>query len=240
MTVHTATIRSENYPDPLLAGVGAPMFSTWRLGTPERQRAAVEAIARTWEGRPWPVEGLLGYHVFRCHDGETLGHFSQWASPSGYEDFARDHRQSRNDEIDAAVPGIERVGLHGYELYRSTARQPGDDRVPGCLVTAEVEFDGPDPDRQRAWVDTVFEALDISPGHPDGLSAHFHLGTDGRRVLNYTEWMSAEAHEAFLAIPANSEAQAEAWRRVQVFPGLVDSRVRRYELALSFTPGTAN
>jgi hypothetical protein len=54
------------------------MVSTWRVGTPERQRSAVDAIARTWQSRPWPDVGLLSYSVLTGEDGDTLLHYSQW------------------------------------------------------------------------------------------------------------------------------------------------------------------
>lgn len=76
-------------------------------------------------------------------------------------------------EVDAAAPGIERLGTGRFRHYRS-GRQEGDGRVPGCVVIVDVEFDGPDPGRQRAWVDAVFEALQGDPQPPPGgISAIF-------------------------------------------------------------------
>lgn len=101
-------------PDLDRPGVGAVLASTWSVGTPERQRAAVEAIRRTWESRDWPDLGLLSYSVFIGTDGDTLLHYSQWTDEQAYDDFVRTYRGDRNAEIDAAVPGIERVALHRY------------------------------------------------------------------------------------------------------------------------------
>ncbi|CAL9384436.1 antibiotic biosynthesis monooxygenase [Streptomyces sp. enrichment culture] len=235
-----ASVRPHARPDLARPGVGLVKASTWRVGTPERQRAAVEAIARTWEKRPWPTEGLLSYTVHIGEDGDTLLHYSQWRSEEDYQELVRTERAARNAEIDAAVPGIERVALHSYELYRSTglgADGPG--RVPGCVVTVEVEFDGPDPARQRGWVDAVFEALGSDPEpHPGGISGHFHLGLDGARVLNYAEWESADAHREALAAPGDGiGAPTPQWRRVRAYPGLVRSTVRRHTPGLSLAPG---
>ncbi|WP_175412656.1 antibiotic biosynthesis monooxygenase [Streptomyces sp. TRM64462] len=226
-------------PDLTRPGVGLVKASTWRVGTPERQRAAVDAIARTWEKRDWPVDGLLSYSVHIGADGDTLLHYSQWRGEEDYQELVRTERAGRNAEIDAAVPGIERVGLHAYELYRSGTRGDADARVPGCVVTVDVEFDGPDPARQRHWVDAVFEALDSDPApHPGGISGHFHLGLDGTRVLNYAEWESAEAHERAMAAPGDGIGSlTPQWKRVQTYPGLVRSTVRRYAPALSLSAG---
>ncbi|MCZ9345295.1 antibiotic biosynthesis monooxygenase, partial [Streptomyces sp. TRM76130] len=119
------TRRTDAHPDLTRPDAEAPFFSTWRVGTPERQRQAVEAIARTWERRPWPADGLRSYHVYTGHDGETLLHHSQWASEQAYEAFVRTHRQERVDEIDTAVPGIERLRLGRYRRYRSGTRAEG-------------------------------------------------------------------------------------------------------------------
>ncbi|MCF1598286.1 antibiotic biosynthesis monooxygenase [Streptomyces muensis] len=231
------TRRTDAHPDLTRPEVGAPFFSTWRVGTPSRQKRTVEAIARTWEGRPWPAGDLLGYHVYTGHDGSTLLHHSQWRGERAYESFVRTHRQERVDEIDTAVPGIERLGLGRYRRYRSVRRE-GDPRVPGCVVIVDVEFEGPDPERQRAWVDAVLEALDAEPNpHPGGISAHFHLSTDGTRVLNYAEWESAQAHADALAAPGDGVGSAtELWHRVQNWPGLKGSTVSRYDHALGLVP----
>ncbi|MBV1942990.1 antibiotic biosynthesis monooxygenase [Streptomyces sp. BV286] len=232
------TRRTDVHPELTRPEVGAPFFSTWRVGTPDRQRATLEAIAATWESRPWPAEGLLGYYVHAGEDGTTLLHQSQWRSEQDYEAFVKVHRQERVDEIDVAVPGIERVALDRYRRYRSGVR-PGEKRVPGCVVIVEIEFEGADPERQRAWVDAVFEALESEPDpHPGGISAHFHLSTDGTKVLNYAEWESAEAHLDALGAPGEGVgSHTPLWERVQTYPGLKRSTVSRYTYALGLVPG---
>lgn len=229
--------RTERHPDLTDPRIGAPFFSTWRVGTPERQRLAVDAIARAWERRPWPAGDLLGYHVYAGHDGDGLLHYAQWRSEQAYEAFVKTHRQERVDEIDTAVPGIERVWLGRYRHYRSARREGG--AVPGCVVIVDVRFDGPDAERQRAWADAVFEALESDPKqHPGGISAHFHLSTDGTRVLNYAEWESAQAHIDALAAPGDGIGSAtERWKRVRNWPGLLESgSVRRYDHVLGLVP----
>ncbi|MFJ9589758.1 antibiotic biosynthesis monooxygenase [Streptomyces acidicola] len=232
------TRRTHVHPELDNPGAGAPFFSTWKVGTPLRQRQTVEAIAATWERRPWPAEGLLGYYVYTGLDGSTLLHYSQWAEEQAYEAFVKTRRQERNDEIDTAVPGIERQWLGRYRRYRGLTREEAP--VPGCVVIVDVEFEGPDPDRQRAWVDAVLGALDSEPNpHPGGISAHFHLGTDGTRVLNYAEWETAQAHIDALAAPGDgigTPAAREQWERVQTWPGLRSSTVSRYAYALGLVP----
>ncbi|MFC8825790.1 antibiotic biosynthesis monooxygenase [Streptomyces sp. NPDC057137] len=234
MSVQVTTV-----PEITRPGVGVVKVSTWRVGTPERQRAAVDAIGEAWRSRDWPDGGLLSYSVLVGEDGETLLHYSQWRDEAAYQDFFRTGRDERNAEIDAAVPGIERLGLGSYELYRSGELAEGDTRVPGCVVIVDIEFEGPDAARQREWTDTVFAALDNDPYERSaGIAAYFHASTDGTRVLNYAEWESAEGHIAALEAPGDGVGSStEQWEKVRNFPGLAGSTVNRYTPAISLTAG---
>lgn len=160
-------------PDPARADGGLVFLSTWSTGTPERQRATVEAIARAWGSRPWPHEGLLSYTVYTGADGSTVAHRSHWRDDEAYQDFFAHGRDERNAEIDEAVPGIERLGLHKTRLRDGVARAAGDDRVAGAIVIAEGEAEAPQ-------------------GDPGLISVHFHVTTDGERVISYAEWESGE------------------------------------------------
>lgn len=213
--------------------------STWDVGTPERQRRAVDAIRTAWAGRAWPHPGLLSYTVHTGEDGRTLLTYAQWTGEESYLAFVAEGGDDRDAAVDAAVPGIERLGTHSFELYRSTPLAAGDVREPGAVVIVDVEFEGPGPARQRQWVDAVFEALGTDPAPaPGGISGHFHLGTDGTRVLNYAEWESAQAHIDALAGPGDGIGSlTPQWRKVQTFPGVTGGRVNRYTPALSMVPG---
>lgn len=234
MSVQVTTV-----PEITRPGVGVVKVSTWRVGTPERQRAAVDAIGTAWRSREWPDVGLLSYSVMTGEDGQTLLHYSQWRDEAAYQDFVRQGRDARNAEIDAAVPGIERVGIGSYELYRGGDPADGDTRVPGCVVIVDVEFDGPDPARQRAWTDAVFAALDSDPYERSaGIVAYFHTSTDGTRVLNYALWENAEGHVAALDAPGDGVGSStREWERVRNFPGLAGSTVNRYTPAISLGAG---
>ncbi|MFG2601400.1 antibiotic biosynthesis monooxygenase [Streptomyces sp. NPDC048462] len=224
-------------PDFTRADAGIVKVSTWDVGTPERQRQAVEAIRAAWGGREWPRPGPLSCTVHVGEDGRTLLHYSQWADEESHRAFVRAGRDERNADIDAAVPGIERLGLRTHELYRSTAGGP-DAREPGCVVIVDVEFDGADKARQRDWVDGVFEALGTDPAPaPGGISGHFHVSTDGTRVLNYAEWVSAQAHiDALAAAGDGIGSRTPQWERVQAYPGVSGGGVHRYTPALSLRP----
>ncbi|MER6914897.1 antibiotic biosynthesis monooxygenase [Streptomyces sp. NPDC000594] len=239
MSVST-TVLPQARPDLRRPGVGLVGISTWDVGTPERQRAALAAIERAWLARPWPEGGPLSYTVHPGDDGRTLLHYSQWPDREAYDHFVRTFRDDRNAEIDAAVPGIERVRLDFYELYRGGA----DERDPGSVVIVEVEFDGPDRERQREWVDAVHTALaadgPVEGPRAGGIGGWFHLGVEGDRVLNYAEWTSAVEHERALAGPgAGVGGPTPEWARVHGFPGVTTSRVRRYAPGIALVPSAS-
>lgn len=51
------------------------------------------------------------------------------------------------------------------------------------------------PERQRSFTDAVIAAQPKDGGHSGAISAHFLHSADGSRVLLYTEWTGAEAHQ---------------------------------------------
>lgn len=231
-------IISWNLPDITRSDVGTVLVSEWKVGSPERQRTLVEAFIAAWEGAPWP-QGLLSTNLFLSTNGETVLNFAQWTDGEAYHEFVQTHLQSRVEQIDRAVPGIERSGPANYRVYRSGVRR--DAPVPGCVVIVSVEFDGPNEWRQRLWVDTVFEALEAeTEPHPGGISGHFHLSVDGARVLNYAEWTSEDAHrEAIERSGQGSIGSGPKWGQVRSFPGIKSSGFKRYRLAHSLISGSA-
>ncbi|MBB5934643.1 antibiotic biosynthesis monooxygenase [Streptomyces zagrosensis] len=224
-------------------------FSTWGVGTPERQRAAVEAIAATWQRLPWPTPDLLSYTVYTATDGETLAHFAQWTNEAARAAYVSAGQQVPHaKEIDAAVPGIERSGVTPYRRYRSAFTPEADGvgaPVPGCVIAVSIEFDGPDEERLRRWVDGWFhgDEAELDDAFNGLLAAHFHVSTDGTRVLNYAEWVSEQAHIDALAgvhdthteSPEES-AEDDQWRSQLTFPGLKATGFKRYHLSWSGTP----
>ncbi|MFE0698694.1 antibiotic biosynthesis monooxygenase [Streptomyces sp. NPDC058872] len=234
-----AVARPDARPDLYRPTLGAVLASTWSVGTAARQQAAIEAIRTAWERRDWPDPRLLSYSVYVGTDEDTLLHYSQWTDQEAYDAFVRVHRDDRNAEIDAAVPGIERVALHRYAPPHRSAVLSGDGAaaVPGAVAVVEVDFEGPDADRQDAWVEAAVAALageDGTRSVPGGIGAHFHRSVDDTRVLGFTEWEGVPAHVAWEAVHAPLH---EAWQRLFRRPGLVGSRVHRYVPALSLDAG---
>lgn len=145
-----------------------------------------------------------------------------------FEAFGSTHRPVLSAHFAKAVPGLKAEPVTFYRRYCSAATP--DAPVPGCIVAVAATFDGPDAARQAAWVDAVFDALASEPSPPaGGLAAHFHLSTDGTRVLNWAEWVDEASHREALARSGQGALGAGAkWRAVQAWPGLTAGRVTRY------------
>ncbi|WP_409184044.1 hypothetical protein F9C11_06770 [Amycolatopsis sp. VS8301801F10] len=180
---------------------------------------AAEVLARL-EKEPWPA-GLISFHALASTDGDASLVYTQWAEGAADPGFVR--RVAEGEPVE-------------YRLYRSGNRD--DSTVPGCIVVVSVEFDGADAQRQRRWVDTVFDALasEEKPA-PGGISGHFHVSTDGTRVLNYAEWVDEQSHRDALARSGRGTVGvSDEWRKVQEFPGVRGSGVRRYRMVRSLSP----
>ncbi|WP_394616430.1 hypothetical protein JNUCC0626_43355 [Lentzea sp. JNUCC 0626] len=131
-------------------------------------------------------------------------------------------------ELPSFVRG--RTDVDGYQLYRMSG--PGSGKTVGCVVLVTIETD--DEATARAWVDSVFVALASEPNpHPGGISAAFHIRADGRQVINYAEWVSAEDHVDALGGTGGVGSQTADWRRVQNFPGARGVGVERYQPPLA-------
>ncbi len=174
-----------------------------------REWPSAEAARASFEARSG--EGLVSFTAYEGIDHDGAFTYEQWTS----EDAIRN--------LDGAPV---------YRLYRGN-RGEG---APGCLVVVSVEFEGPDEQPQRDWIDLVFTALDSEPVRPEGgISGFFHVSTDGTRVLNYAEWTSAEAHLAALAAPgSDGVGTTGVWKKVQTYPGMTaGGSVKRYRPILS-------
>lgn len=232
MSVEVLTIETPTLDLPP-TGRSEVIVSEWVVGTRERQEAVVDTFHRVWGQIPWPM-GLLSVKPLLSNDGLAVLNFAEWISNEAYEEFGRTNRKIVAAEMDEAVPGIVRIPPTHYQFYRSRIRDNAPE--PGCIVMITVEFEGSDPARQRAWVDTVIEALEAEKSlHPGGISGRFHLSTDGKKVLNYAEWTSEDAHrEAIQNSGQGAIGSHRKWREVRDFPGIRSSSVKRYSLSRTF------
>lgn len=226
-TSTTGTAVSSTLPDVTRPDTGAIFSSVWLLGSPERQRAAAEAIVSGWKDGPWSP-GALSYSIFLGTDGDTIRHYSQWTSIEAFEHYQRTVRDSRVSRIDETVPGIVRQDLRRYSLYRSFVAKDAD-QVPGIVVfpTADAETS----EELRRFIDAMLDGSGIEDDATPGLlSAHFHVSTDGTRMLNYAEWTSEDAHEAALGGKTLGTASELASKNLRN-PGF-----KRFRLFATLTP----
>jgi hypothetical protein len=206
---------SAQLPDPARADAGLVLSSERAVGGADLLVPAADAVIAAWDGVPWPA-GLLTYSLFLDADGDRLLYYAQWTDA-------------------AAADRFEGSGEHiSYRLYRGGRSTEGE--VPGAIVAVRVDTD--DDALARAWVDAVFAALAGTDGLPaGGLGGFFHVSTDGRHVLNYAEWISAEAHRQALARSGGRGiASGPLWDKVQTMPGVRPQSVTRYHLHRTLTP----
>jgi hypothetical protein len=222
-------------PDLERPDVGIVVVTELEVGGHAQQQALLEASRRAWDALPWPTT-LAGITWLTSFDGTRALAYVQWTDDSEFALYGQTHRPALAAALRAAVPGLVAAPPTFYRRYRSV-RKP-EAPVAGAIVIVQIDFDGPDEARQRAWIDAVFEALAADASPPaGGLGAHFHLSTDGARVLNYAEWIDEASHQAALdRSGGRSVGSGEKWRTVQTFPGLTGSRVTRYRFERQLVP----
>lgn len=210
-------------PDITRPDVGIITISEWRVDSPERQKAAVDANMDAWRHAPWP-EGLISHSCYAGTDGHTIMHYAQWSYEEAYDTFLKTGRSDRVQNIDAVVPGIERIGIKKYQHYRSIIPD-GEPRVPGCIVIVSFETDG--PATQRRFVDTLIDTVSsrITP-HPGMIASHFHHSIDGTQVINYAEFTNEQAHEETLRTSLRNDG--EVLQLISQMAGLRPLGFKRY------------
>ncbi|MEW2452982.1 antibiotic biosynthesis monooxygenase [Streptomyces albus] len=209
----------------------AALFGTWDVGGPERQYAVAKTIAGAWRRRPWPGIGLRAYTVLAADDGTTMLHFSE------VDDLVDVPPQDLTwkQEVDAAVPGIERVGVASGLLRRSTPVH-GPAAEATCVVLATRKFDSPDAARADRLVDAVSESGAGVPPADGLLSAHFSVSADGSQVFDCALWVSADAHRRAVENRSAGLETNARWRQAPPWPGLVGTVFQRFRPLLRLTP----
>lgn len=212
---------SDRLPDPARPGV--VVHSGERVS--RSPRVTADAVIEAWRNRPGP-SGLVAHSLYLDTDGDLIRDYSQWTTERACDDFRRSRAYS-------AVLGGERRDDAKYRLYRGSRTDTGP--TPGAIVVVRADTDGPAV--ARAWVDSVFEALEHDEHLPaGGLGAFFHISTDGRRVLNYAEWTSPEAHRRALAATGRGISQGPLWDKVQNTPGVRPRSVTRFRHYATLLP----
>ncbi|MGA5442351.1 antibiotic biosynthesis monooxygenase [Streptomyces griseoincarnatus] len=211
---------SPAFPDITRPDADTVVIATRYAGDRERQLRMADTGIGKYDRGPW-VRGIASLSWFLSTDGETVLTCAQWTSIAAHDAYLRGSGTS------ATLAGPPR-----YRLYRSLARAD-ETRTPGCLVTAAFDVEG--PERQRHFVDTLTAALPDDGSHPGALSAHFLLSADGTRVLNYTEWTSADAHQEAAASGFHDKVH-EIFSRT---PGVRLTHGKRYHLHRSLSRPSA-
>jgi len=229
MTNSTHSTITHRWPNPRREDATLIVVDEWRANDLAHRTETLAEVMRTWRDDPWP-NGVLSDSLFIGEDGHRALRYALWSDEDSY-------RTAGSDRSPNAVE---------YTRYRDQA-EPGETRTPGCLALPYLVFDTPDRQRLRDWVDTVFSALELDAVTPDdngdgGLGALFHVSLDGRRILNYAEWVSPRHHDRFMGATGEDDGSAPdpaavaAWRRVHEYPGIIESGVNRYDLYATAEP----
>lgn len=195
------------------------LVSRRHVGGRAQQKTAVKAAAAYWRNLPLPPD-FRSVNFFESVDGENVMTVAQWAGEESFDAFFRGRQFF-------SLPGVETAADAGrlrpeqYRLYRSRVGEEKGEAV--CVVVPTFDVEG--PERQRRAVDVLLDGPLREP-FPGLKAMHFHLSTDGSRVLNYAEWTDQEAHEEFL----RSATSRKAFETLHTVAGVRGLAGRRYLL----------
>ncbi len=207
-------------PDVTRPDAGTVLISPWEVGSRGRQDNAVDATISEWERAPKP-DAFLTLNCFVSLDGDVVLNYAQWTDDEAHHEFVRKHRPELVQEIDTAVPDIERAGLVRYRLYRSIGA--GAEAAGSPTVVSVAVHQVESHDRARQLADTL---IGTCAPH-EGMSAcHFHVDVDGTRLLTLGTWRDEHAHETFISSASGHSAKDV----VDDFPGAERLEHRLYRL----------
>lgn len=209
------TLPAIDRPDANLTIIGE-----WVADTTQHQHAVVDAAIDQWSRVPWP-EGLLSHTAYAGEDGLSVLHYSQATGEQGFSNFAGSKHEWLKG-VDAAVPGIQRRGAGAYTRKVSVRTDVAG--TTACVVL--VTFVADSADAATAWIEDLLSAARTEPAAPGMLSAHFHVSLDGHKVINYAEWMDAQAHQQSVD---NREQRPAAAEVVDRTPSVQFQSVQRYQ-----------
>ncbi|MFI0788258.1 antibiotic biosynthesis monooxygenase [Streptomyces lydicus] len=201
---------------------GTVLIDEWDAGGPEGQRAVLEGVARAWEGTPLPA-GSLSRVLFAGTDGRSVLHYAQWTSEAAHREFVRSEGTGPIGRIAAALDAVGDEGPARYRLYRSMLPE-GEQAAPGCVV--RVAFRTTGHDAARELVDGLFGLVGERQRGSGAIASHFHIGEDGTRVVNYSEWTTPEAHQR--VVDARLGGGGDVMRFINGLPGVEPLGFRRY------------
>jgi hypothetical protein len=183
------------HPDIVRADSHMVLISKWRVDDPANQEATGDSAIGLWDHLEWP-KGLLSHNVYLGTDGSSVLQYSQWTGEEAIDSFTEKHLQDRAQKAIDEVPGLERVEARKYRHYKSMYSDPSEwNRKPGCFIIVSFEADG--PEWQQRFVDTLIGKIENreNPHHPGSIASHFHHSMDGKRVVNYAEFVDEASHK---------------------------------------------
>lgn len=195
------------HPDPSRPGLTRAVFRVVTVESPVRQQAVLETLRQEIQQARDQGDEVQAAGFYASFDGTAALLFAQY--PAGTK------------------AGLGQSVGDIYDLYRGE-RIDGSTDEAGCVALITMEFDPPEPDTARAFIDSVFTGWEdeVVPGM---IGAHFFINQTGSRAFNFAQWTDQDAHKAFMHGGDNDGDEPEPEQPPSASsPGSASWTVRQY------------
>jgi heme-degrading monooxygenase HmoA len=169
--------------------------------------------------------GLISVNAHVSFDGESVISYIQWRSKEDWQAILADPgRQERFKEV-LTFSTFESIHCEVVHTQRSDAFSES----PIEITTDQdyyvvLEMARVAPERQQELLDLVTAPNELLAATPGYISHSIHRAFDGTAVVNYSQWKSQAAYEAFRADEdtRNAQPDADALATVEQFALRID------------------
>ncbi|WP_013321362.1 antibiotic biosynthesis monooxygenase family protein [Gloeothece verrucosa] len=188
---------------------------------PQQQQELIDVIAEflaTVKQQP----GFVSASIHKSLDGVKVANYAQWKTREDYQAFLN------NTEVQAKAAKLREFNppdIHIYEVVLSQSKIGTPTISKGGYIAHFAQFKLT-PDNQPRMLELAAENIGKAMQLPGLVSANFHRSLDGTRVINYGQWLNADAIEELKKQPGFA-SDAPYWE------GIADNEHHLYEVVLT-------
>jgi quinol monooxygenase YgiN len=188
---------------------------------PQQQQELIDVIAE-FLAIVKQQPGFVSASIHKSLDGVKVANYAQWKTREDYEAFLN-HTEVQPKA--AKLREFNPPDIHIYEVVLSQSKIGTPTISKGGYIAHFAEFKL-EPINQPRMLELAAENINKAMNLPGLVSANFHRSLDGTRVINYGQWLNADAIEELKKKPGFG-SEAPYWE------GIADNEHHLYEVVLT-------